>query len=52
MDSEEVGPSAGDAHQGRVRAESQRELECQEEQINLQHTLILNQVRTKCEEVQ
>lgn len=52
MDSEEVGPSAGDAHQGRGRAESQRELECQEEQINLQHTLILNQVRTKCEEVQ
>uniref|UniRef100_A0A8C2D867 histone deacetylase n=1 Tax=Cyprinus carpio TaxID=7962 RepID=A0A8C2D867_CYPCA len=31
MDSEEVGPSAGDAHQGRVRAESQRELENQEE---------------------
>lgn len=47
MDSEEVGPSAGDAHQGRGRAESQRELESQEEQINLQHTLILNQVRTK-----
>uniref|UniRef100_A0A9J8AJK6 histone deacetylase n=1 Tax=Cyprinus carpio carpio TaxID=630221 RepID=A0A9J8AJK6_CYPCA len=43
MDSEEVGPSAGDAHQGRVRAESQRELENQEEQLNLQHTLILNQ---------
>uniref|UniRef100_A0A8C2DM95 histone deacetylase n=1 Tax=Cyprinus carpio TaxID=7962 RepID=A0A8C2DM95_CYPCA len=43
MDSEEVGPSAGDAHQGRVRAESQRELESQEEQLNLQHTLILNQ---------
>uniref|UniRef100_A0A9J8BAB3 Histone deacetylase n=1 Tax=Cyprinus carpio carpio TaxID=630221 RepID=A0A9J8BAB3_CYPCA len=47
MDSEEVGPSAGDAHQGRVRAESQRELESQEEQLNLQHTLILNQVRHK-----
>uniref|UniRef100_A0A8C1Z4W8 histone deacetylase n=1 Tax=Cyprinus carpio TaxID=7962 RepID=A0A8C1Z4W8_CYPCA len=47
MDSEEVGPSAGDAHQGRVRAESQRELENQEEQLNLQHTLILNQVRHK-----
>uniref|UniRef100_A0A8C2DES9 Histone deacetylase n=1 Tax=Cyprinus carpio TaxID=7962 RepID=A0A8C2DES9_CYPCA len=45
MDSEEVGPSAGDAHQGRVRAESQRELENQEEQLNLQHTLILNQSR-------
>ncbi|XP_059397049.1 histone deacetylase 7-like isoform X1 [Carassius carassius] len=45
MDSEEVGPSAGDAHQGRVRAESQRELESQEEQLNLQHTLILNQSR-------
>uniref|UniRef100_A0A671KZ55 histone deacetylase n=1 Tax=Sinocyclocheilus anshuiensis TaxID=1608454 RepID=A0A671KZ55_9TELE len=43
MDSEEVGPSVGDAHQGRVRAESQRELESQEEQLNLQHTLILNQ---------
>uniref|UniRef100_A0A673G602 histone deacetylase n=1 Tax=Sinocyclocheilus rhinocerous TaxID=307959 RepID=A0A673G602_9TELE len=43
MDSEEVGPSAGDAHQGRVRAESQRELESQEEQLNLQHALILNQ---------
>uniref|UniRef100_A0A671KZ44 Histone deacetylase n=1 Tax=Sinocyclocheilus anshuiensis TaxID=1608454 RepID=A0A671KZ44_9TELE len=45
MDSEEVGPSVGDAHQGRVRAESQRELESQEEQLNLQHTLILNQSR-------
>ncbi|XP_059383254.1 histone deacetylase 7-like [Carassius carassius] len=45
MDSEEVGPSAGDAHQGRVRAESQRELESQEEQLNLQHTVILNQSR-------
>uniref|UniRef100_A0A673G161 Histone deacetylase n=1 Tax=Sinocyclocheilus rhinocerous TaxID=307959 RepID=A0A673G161_9TELE len=45
MDSEEVGPSAGDAHQGRVRAESQRELESQEEQLNLQHALILNQSR-------
>ncbi|XP_043080793.1 histone deacetylase 7 isoform X2 [Puntigrus tetrazona] len=45
MDSEEVGPSAGDAHQGRPRAESQRELDNQEEQLNLQHTLILNQSR-------
>uniref|UniRef100_A0A672RMM3 histone deacetylase n=1 Tax=Sinocyclocheilus grahami TaxID=75366 RepID=A0A672RMM3_SINGR len=45
MDSEEVGPSAGDAHQARVRAESQRELESQEEQLNLQHALILNQSR-------
>uniref|UniRef100_A0A673KJ82 Histone deacetylase n=1 Tax=Sinocyclocheilus rhinocerous TaxID=307959 RepID=A0A673KJ82_9TELE len=45
MDSEEVGPSAGDAHQARVRAESQRELENQEEQLNLQHALILNQSR-------
>ncbi|KAI2649976.1 Histone deacetylase 7 [Labeo rohita] len=45
MDSEEVGPSAGDAHQGRARAESQRELESQDEQLNLQHTLILNQSR-------
>ncbi|XP_067302938.1 histone deacetylase 7 isoform X2 [Pseudorasbora parva] len=45
MDSEEVGPSAGDGHPGQVRAESQRELENQEEQINLQHTLILNQSR-------
>uniref|UniRef100_A0A672PSI8 Histone deacetylase n=1 Tax=Sinocyclocheilus grahami TaxID=75366 RepID=A0A672PSI8_SINGR len=45
MDSEEVGPSVGDAHQARVRAESQRELENQEEQLNLQHALILNQSR-------
>lgn len=39
MDSEEVGPPLGDAHQSR------RELESQEDQIHLQHTLILNQVR-------
>lgn len=45
MDSEEVGPSVGDAHQSRLRTESQRELESQEDQLNLQHTLILNQVR-------
>ncbi|XP_039519946.1 histone deacetylase 7-like isoform X1 [Pimephales promelas] len=45
MDSEEGGPSAGDAHQGRIRVESQREMENQEEHINLQHTLILNQSR-------
>ncbi|KAL6483256.1 hypothetical protein MHYP_G00081280 [Metynnis hypsauchen] len=42
MDSEEVGPSAIDAHQ---RAESLREAENQEEQLNLQQTLILNQSR-------
>ncbi len=45
MDSEDS--SAGDAHQDRVRAESQRELENQEEQLNLQHALLLNQVRHK-----
>ncbi|XP_051961887.1 histone deacetylase 7-like isoform X1 [Xyrauchen texanus] len=45
MDSEEVGSSAGEAHQGRARAESQRELENLEDQINLQHALILNQSR-------
>ncbi|XP_057219343.1 histone deacetylase 7 isoform X2 [Triplophysa rosa] len=45
MDSEEVGPSVGDAHQSRLRTESQRELESQEDHINLQHTLILNQSR-------
>lgn len=45
MDSEEAGPMVGDVHQGRGRAESQRELENQEEQMNLQHTLILNQSR-------
>lgn len=43
MDSEDS--SAGDAHQDRVRAESQRELENQEEQLNLQHALLLNQSR-------
>ncbi|KAI4890132.1 hypothetical protein NFI96_021219 [Prochilodus magdalenae] len=42
MDSEEVGPSASDAHQ---RVESLREAESQEEQLNLQQTLILNQSR-------
>ncbi|XP_036448000.1 histone deacetylase 7 [Colossoma macropomum] len=42
MDSEEVGPSTSDAHQ---RAESLRETESQEEQLNLQQTLILNQSR-------
>ncbi len=45
MDSEDS--SAGDAHQDRVRAESQRELENQEEQLNLQHALLLNQVKHK-----
>ncbi|XP_065142539.1 histone deacetylase 7 isoform X1 [Paramisgurnus dabryanus] len=45
MDSEEVGPTVGDAHQSRLRVESQRELESQEDQIHLQHTLILNQSR-------
>lgn len=43
MDSEEVGPSLGDAHQSRLRTE--HELESQEDQIHLQHTLILNQSR-------
>ncbi|XP_066529014.1 histone deacetylase 7 [Hoplias malabaricus] len=42
MDSEEVGPSSGDTHK---RAESLREAENQEEQLNLQQTLILNQSR-------
>ncbi|XP_051517905.1 histone deacetylase 7-like isoform X1 [Myxocyprinus asiaticus] len=45
MDSEEVGPSVGDDHQCRVRLESYRELESQEDPINLQHALILNQSR-------
>ncbi|XP_035378450.1 histone deacetylase 7 isoform X1 [Electrophorus electricus] len=45
MDSEEVGPSSTDAHQSRSRAESRREVENQEEQLNIQQTLILNQSR-------
>lgn len=51
MDSEEVGPAPSDIYQGRARAESLREAELvsaadsQGGQINLQHTLILNQVR-------
>ncbi|XP_042155419.1 histone deacetylase 7 isoform X1 [Oncorhynchus tshawytscha] len=49
MDSEEVGPAPSDIYQGRARAESLREAELvsaadsQGGQINLQHTLILNQ---------
>ncbi|CAB1336408.1 unnamed protein product [Coregonus sp. 'balchen'] len=49
MDSEEVGPMPSDTYQGRARVESLREaepvsdLDSQGEQINLQHTLILNQ---------
>uniref|UniRef100_A0A674ELZ6 Histone deacetylase n=1 Tax=Salmo trutta TaxID=8032 RepID=A0A674ELZ6_SALTR len=49
MDSEEVGPTPSDTYHGRVRVESLREaepvsdLDSQGEQINLQHTLILNQ---------
>uniref|UniRef100_A0A8C7HTC4 Histone deacetylase n=1 Tax=Oncorhynchus kisutch TaxID=8019 RepID=A0A8C7HTC4_ONCKI len=51
MDSEEVGPAPSDIYQGRARAETLRETELvsaadsQGGQINLQHTLILNQVR-------
>ena len=51
MDSEEVGPTPSDTYHGRARVESLREaesvsdLDSQGEQINLQHTLILNQVR-------
>lgn len=50
MDSEEAGPTPGDVHQGRVRAESLREAEPvstgdgQGEQRNLQQALIHNQV--------
>ncbi|XP_036803063.1 histone deacetylase 7 isoform X1 [Oncorhynchus mykiss] len=49
MDSEEVGPTPSDTYHGRARVESLREaepvsdLDSQGEQINLQHTLILNQ---------
>nr|XP_023847648.1 histone deacetylase 7 [Salvelinus alpinus] len=49
MDSEEVGPAPSDIYQGRARAESLREAELVSAadsrggQINLQHTLILNQ---------
>ncbi|TRY81901.1 hypothetical protein DNTS_034455, partial [Danionella cerebrum] len=43
MDSEEAGSMSGDSHTKRGRVESQRERESQEEQLNLQHALILNQ---------
>uniref|UniRef100_A0A3P8YPE7 histone deacetylase n=1 Tax=Esox lucius TaxID=8010 RepID=A0A3P8YPE7_ESOLU len=49
MDSEEAAPTHSDTYQGRARAESLREAESvsvvdsQGEQVNLQHTLILNQ---------
>ncbi|XP_071228288.1 histone deacetylase 7-like isoform X2 [Salvelinus alpinus] len=49
MDSEEVGPAPSDIYQGRARAESLRGAELVSAadsrggQINLQHTLILNQ---------
>ncbi|KAL4655619.1 histone deacetylase 7-like isoform X1 [Arapaima gigas] len=49
MDSEEVGPIQGDAHQGGMRtdllheAESASESEIHGENINLHHTLLLNQ---------